>query len=75
MTAVIPAIYEGGTLRPLEPVDLEEKDRVYLLLLPGEPEKIVAMQHAALADLIGMGESKETEVSSRHDEFLYPRPH
>lgn len=52
MTAVIPAINEGGTLRPLGPVDLEEKDRVYLLLLPGEPEKIVAMQHAALADLI-----------------------
>jgi len=74
MTTVIPAIYEGGRLRPLEPVDLGERERVYVLLLPGEPAKVAAMQRAALADFLGAGESQETEVSTRHDEFLYPRP-
>lgn len=74
MTALIPAIYEGGILRPLEPVDLAERERVYMLLLPDEPAKVAAGQRAALADLIGIGESRETEISARHDEFLYPRP-
>ena len=74
MTALIPAIYEGGILRPLEPVDLAERERVYMLLLPDEPAKVAAAQRVALADLIGIGESRETEISARHDEFLYPRP-
>jgi hypothetical protein len=55
-------------------VDLGERERVYVLLLPGEPAKVAAMQRAALADFLGAGESQETEVSIRHDEFLYPRP-
>lgn len=74
MTTLIPAIYEGGMLRPLEPVDLGEKERVYVLLLPDEPAKVAATQRAALAELIGIGESQESEVSIRHDEFLYPLP-
>jgi predicted DNA-binding antitoxin AbrB/MazE fold protein len=73
MTTLIPAIYEGGILRPLEPLNLGEKERVYMLLLPDEPAKVAAAQRAALASLIGIGESQETEVSARHDEFLYPR--
>ena len=74
MTALIPAIYEGGILRPLEPVDLAEKERVYMLLLPDQAVKVAAAQRAALADLIGIGESRETDISTRHDGFLYPRP-
>ncbi len=74
MTKVIPAIYEGGALRPLQSLNLGEKERVFVLLLPEEPTKIAETQRAALAELIGTGESTETEVSVRHDEFLYPRP-
>jgi predicted DNA-binding antitoxin AbrB/MazE fold protein len=74
MTILVPAIYEGGVLHPLGPVDLPEKERVYMLLLPDEPATIAARQRAALAGLVGIGESQETEVSLRHDEFLYPRP-
>ena len=74
VTALIPAIYEGGVLRPLGPLDLGEHERVYLLLLPDEPAKMAAAQRAALADIIGAGESQQTDVSIRHDEYLYSRP-
>jgi predicted DNA-binding antitoxin AbrB/MazE fold protein len=74
MTKVIPAIYEGGALRPLQSLNLGEKEHVFVLLLPEEPAKIAETQRAALAELIGIGKSMETEVSVRHDEFLYPRP-
>jgi predicted DNA-binding antitoxin AbrB/MazE fold protein len=74
MTKVIPAIFEGGALRPLQSLNLGEKEHVFVLLLPEEPAKIVETQRAALAELIGIGKSMETEVSVRHDEFLYPRP-
>ena len=74
MTTVIPAIYEDGVLRPLAPVDLGDKERVYMVLLPDEPAKVAAAQRAVLESLIGIGESQETEVSSRHDDFLYPPP-
>jgi predicted DNA-binding antitoxin AbrB/MazE fold protein len=74
MTTVVPAIYEGGILRPLEAVNLGEHERVYVLLLPDEPAKMAIAQRAALAGLIGTSESQATDVSIRHDEFLYPRP-
>ncbi len=73
MTTLIPAIYEGGVLRPLGPLDLGENERVYMLLFPDEPAKMAAVQRAALAGLIGAGESQQTDVSTRHDEFLYSR--
>jgi len=74
MTTLIPAVYEGGVLRPLEPLNLGERERVYMLLLPDDPLKVAEAQRAALAGLIGIAESQGTDVSIRHDELLYPRP-
>ena len=74
MTTVVPAVFEGGVFRPLEPVSLGDREHVYMLVLPEDPTKVAAAQHAALESLIGISESQETEVSTRHDEFLYPSP-
>ena len=74
MTSAVKAVYEGGVLKPLEPLDLGEHEQVYVLLLPDEPAKVAAAQRAALDDLLGSGESSATDVSVRHDESLYPRP-
>ena len=74
MTTVVPAVFEGGIFRPLEPVSLGEHERVYMLVLPDDPANVAAAQHAALESLIGIGESQETEVSTSHDECLYPSP-
>ena len=74
MTTFVQAVYERGIFRPLEPVNLGENERVYMLLLPDEPGKVAVAQRAALESLIGIGESQESEVSARHDEFLYSPP-
>jgi predicted DNA-binding antitoxin AbrB/MazE fold protein len=74
MTSAVKAVYEGGVLKPLEPLDLGEHEQVYALLLPDEPAKVAAAQRAALDGLLGSGESSATDVSVRHDESLYPRP-
>lgn len=34
MTAVITAVYENGLLRPLEPLHLQEQQRVWIQVLP-----------------------------------------
>ena len=42
MTQVVSAIYEGGVLKPLDPVDLKEHDKVYLTIeVEGERKKKV----------------------------------
>ncbi len=51
-----------------EPVALEENERVYMLVLPDEPEKVAAAQR--VESPIGIGGSRQTETSSRHDDFL-----
>ncbi|HSB80739.1 MAG TPA: antitoxin family protein [Candidatus Methylomirabilis sp.] len=73
MTSTVKAVYEGGVLRPLEPLDLGEHEQVYVLLLPDEPAKIAAAQRVALEQLVGSGESSTVDMSVRHDESLYPR--
>lgn len=73
MTSAVKAVYEGGVLRPLEPMDLGEHEQVYLLLLPDEPAKVAAAQRVALEALVGCGESSTTDVSVLHDESIYPR--
>jgi predicted DNA-binding antitoxin AbrB/MazE fold protein len=73
MTSTMKAVYEGGVLRPLEPLDLGEHEQVYVLLLPDEPAKIAAAQRAALEGLVGSGESGSSNILLRHDESLYPR--
>ena len=47
MTSTVRAVYEGGVLKPLEPLDLGEHEQVYVLLLPDDPTKVAAAQHAA----------------------------
>jgi len=39
MTQVVSAIYEGGVLKPLDPVDLKEHDKVYLTIEVEEERK------------------------------------
>lgn len=37
MSEVITAVYEKGVLRPLHPLNLREKQTVYIQVLPAEP--------------------------------------
>lgn len=72
MTTMIDAVYEGGVLRPVEPVDLDEGARVRLLVVrerqPGKTPAEIMAEIAALP----LETDREIETASRdHDRFLY----
>jgi predicted DNA-binding antitoxin AbrB/MazE fold protein len=85
----IEAIYENGVFRPLSPIELPEGARVEVIvigptqpgLLSGEAEiaePVVGEELAALLDQIAElpytpHPDGQTDVSSRHDDFLYPK--
>ncbi len=69
----IEAVYEGGVLRPIEPVDLHEGARVQLLVVREQrpSQKTPAEILAEIAALPREG-SAEVETASRdHDTYLY----
>jgi predicted DNA-binding antitoxin AbrB/MazE fold protein len=55
MTKNIPAVYEQGVFRPLEPVELEEGQSVTLAIDPGkrklEPDQMLALARKVYAGL------------------------
>jgi len=69
----IEAVYEGGVLRPVDPIDLDEGARVRLLLVrerrPGQKSPAEIMAEIAALPREG---SDEIETASRdHDRYLY----
>jgi predicted DNA-binding antitoxin AbrB/MazE fold protein len=69
----IEAIYEGGVLRPVDPIDLDEGARVQLLLLRERRSghRSPAEVMAEIAALPREG-SDDVETASRdHDRYLY----
>ena len=71
MSEMIQAVYENGVLLPLEPLQIEEHQRVHLLILPEEPSLLAASQRKALSDLAGIGDSGLSDISASHDLYLY----
>lgn len=71
MAETIPAVYENGVFRPLQPLGLQEHQQVYLLVIPENPAALAASQRQALADLAGMGSSGRSDLSVAHDSYLY----
>jgi predicted DNA-binding antitoxin AbrB/MazE fold protein len=75
----IEAIFENGVLRPLEPVDLKESQRVQLSIHvePVAADLMSAEQHESILDLIDAMEkmpqrSPNDGLSNRdHDKMLY----
>jgi len=71
MAETIPAIYENGVFRPLQPPSLQEHQRVHLLVILEDPAALAASQRQALEDLAGMGSSGRSDISATHDSYLY----
>jgi len=76
MGFIVKAIYEKGVLRPLQPVDLREHQKVNLILFTedeAEMASLVDKQRAALREIIGLGASGLRDVAEHHDRYLYGR--
>jgi predicted DNA-binding antitoxin AbrB/MazE fold protein len=69
MSKQIQAIYEGGVIRPLEPVALDEGEELDVVLLPRHKQqhdaKFTAMQEA-MNDELFLTDLRETMEDFRH---------
>ncbi len=71
MSEAIPAIYEDGKFKPLQKVDLPEHKHVHIILMPEEEAALLNSQKKELSKIIGIGRSGKTDVSRKHDKYLY----
>jgi predicted DNA-binding antitoxin AbrB/MazE fold protein len=73
--STVKAIYEDGVFKPKEPVDLEEKAEVEVIL-PTAPRLAEddPTGWKAIDRLIGSARSGISDVSEKHDEYLYGDP-
>jgi len=75
MTTAVKAIYEHGIFRPRDPVTLEEKTEVEVLIPtrpprdPGDPTG-----WKAIDSLIGILKGTPPDVSENHDAYIYKKP-
>jgi predicted DNA-binding antitoxin AbrB/MazE fold protein len=70
MGKTISAVYENGVFKPLQKVDLPEHKRVHLVII--EEDKL-ELQKKELSSIIGIGESGISDISSRHNYYIYGR--
>ncbi len=71
MSEAIPAIYEDGKFKPLQKVNLPEHKHVHLILMPEEEAALLNSQKKELSKIIGIGRSGKTDISRKHDKYLY----
>ena len=71
MTETIVAVYEGGIFKPLWKVAFPEHKRMRLVVLPEEDGGLLELQKKELSSIISIGESGISEVSRKHDQYIY----
>ena len=73
--STVKAIYEDGIFKPKEPVDLEEKAEVEVIL-PTAPNLAEddPTGWKAIDRLIGSVSSGISDISEKHDDYLYGDP-
>lgn len=71
MIEPIAAIYEDGVFKPLRKIVFPEHKRMHLLVIPEEDEKLLQLQKKELSSIIGIGKSGLSDVSRRHDQYIY----
>ncbi len=73
MPKMIHAIYKDGVFKPLQKVTVKPNQKIELLVFPSEQEipELVKAQKKALSKLCGIGKSGLSDLSRRHDKYLY----
>jgi predicted DNA-binding antitoxin AbrB/MazE fold protein len=75
MTTAVKAVYENGVFKPKEPVDLQEKTEVEVLI----PTPVLADDDdptgwKAAEELIGFIKDAPLDMAEHHDFYLSDRP-
>jgi len=71
MTETIAAVYEDCIFKPLRKVPFPEHRRMRLVVLPEEDGGLLELQKKELSSIIGIGECGISDVSRRHDQYIY----
>ena len=71
MTKTIVAVYEEGIFKPLQRIDLPEHKHVHLVVMPEEDARLLESQRKELSSIIGIGKSGISDISRRHDKYIY----
>ena len=71
MTKTIVAVYKEGVFKPLQKIDIPEHKHVHLVVIPEGDADLLESQRKELSSIIGIGESGVSNVSRRHDHYLY----
>jgi predicted DNA-binding antitoxin AbrB/MazE fold protein len=75
MTTAVKAIYEDGVFKPTQPVELEERTEVEVLIpspAPADGDDPTGWKTAE--ELIGCVEDAPPDMAENHDFYLYGRP-
>ena len=75
MTTAVKAIYEDGVFKPTEPVQLQEKTEVEVLI-PGKArgDDDDPTGWKAIRSLIGIIKDAPPDLAENHDKYLYGDP-
>lgn len=75
MPKMIHAIYKNGVFKPLQKVKIKPNQKIELLIFPSQEEipELVKAQKKALSKLCGVGKSGLSDLSRRHDKYLYQK--
>lgn len=70
---MIHAIYKDGVFKPLQKIKIKPNQKIELLIFPSEEEipELVKAQKKVLSKLRGVGKSELSDLSRRHDKYLY----
>ena len=74
MTIAVKAIYEDGVFKPTEPVQLQERTEVEVLVPTAAPSDDDPTGWAAAQALIGFIDDAPADMAEHHDDYLYGRP-
>jgi predicted DNA-binding antitoxin AbrB/MazE fold protein len=74
MTTAAKAIYENGVFKPKEPVNLQERTEVEVLVPTQASSDDDLTGWAAAQALIGFIDDAPADMAERHDHYLYGRP-
>ena len=74
MVTAVKAIYENGVFKPKEPLQLEERTEVDVLIPTEVPADEDPTGWAAALSLIGFIDDAPPDMAEHHDQYLYGRP-
>lgn len=75
MTTAVKAVYEDGVFKPKDPVALEEKTEVEVLIpTQAKPDQPDPRGWKAIDEVVGSVRSGLKDVSEKHDDYPYGDP-